>query len=44
MLTKHLELGYVYSLGIGKTGELKDLTKEDKPSSRTWRASVTMFF
>ena len=44
MLAKRLELSYVYSIGIGKTGDLKNLTKEDKPKSKTWMASATFYF
>ena len=44
MLTKNVELGYVYSIGLGKTGELEHLKKEDKPTSKSWRASLTLFF
>ena len=43
-LTKNIELGIIYSLGLGKTGELEHLTKEDKPKSRGWAASATLYF
>ena len=51
MLSKHFELGVVYSLGISKTGELekeidkaKDNNNELKPKSSTWQISATYFF
>lgn len=51
MLSKHLELGFVYSLGIAKTGELKDeIDKAEandntiKPKSSTWQVSASFFF
>ncbi|MBO4718306.1 MAG: PorT family protein [Prevotella sp.] len=51
MLTKHVEVGAVYSLGISKTGELeaeidkaKANNNEIKPKSSTWQISATLFF
>jgi hypothetical protein len=51
MLSKHFEVGVVYSLGISKTGELeaeidkaKANNNELKPKSRTWQISATYFF
>ena len=51
MLSKHFELGVVYSLGISKTGELeeeidkaKKNIKELKPKSSTWQISASYFF
>ena len=51
MLSKHLEVGVVYSLGISKTGELeaeidkaKANNNELKPKSSTWQISATLFF
>lgn len=51
MLSKHLELGFVYSLGIAKTGELEDeIDKAEandntiKPKSSTWQVSASFFF
>ena len=51
MLSKHFELGVVYSLGISKTGELeaeidkaKANNNELKPKSSTWQISATYFF
>jgi len=51
MLSKHLEVGAVYSLGISKTGELeaeveraKANNNELKPKSSTWQVSATFFF
>lgn len=51
MLSKHLEVGVVYSLGISKTGELeaeidkaKANNNELKPKSSTWQISATYFF
>lgn len=43
-LTKHIELGFVYSVALAKTGEIKDFTKEDKAKSRGWQASATIYF
>ena len=44
MMSKQLELGIVYSLGISKTAEIEHLTKEDKPKTKGWMASATLFF
>jgi len=51
MLTKKVEVGVVYSLGIAKTGELQaelDKAKENnnelKPKSKTVQISATLFF
>ena len=51
MLSKHFELGVVYSLGISKTGELeaeidkaKANNNELKPKSSTWQSSASYFF
>lgn len=51
MLTKKIEVGVVYSLGIAKTGELEaeiDRAKanndELKPKSSTVQVSATLFF
>ena len=51
MLSKHFELGVVYSLGISKTGELeaeidkaKANNNELKPKSSTWQISASYFF
>ena len=51
MLTKKIEVGVVYSLGIAKTGELeaeidraKDNNDELKPKSSTVQVSATLFF
>jgi hypothetical protein len=51
MLSKHLEVGAVYSLGIAKTGELEseiNKAKENnntlKPKSKTLQFSATFFF
>ena len=51
MLTKKVEVGVVYSLGIAKTGELEaELDKakannnELKPKSKTIQISATLFF
>ena len=51
MLTKHIEVGAVYSLGISKTDELeaeidkaKANNNELKPKSSSWQISATFFF
>lgn len=51
MLSKKFEVGFVYSLGISKTGELEaevDKAKQTKtnikPKSSTWQVSATFFF
>ena len=44
MLSKHLELGIVYTVGITKTGDLKNVKKDDKANSKGWMASATYFF
>lgn len=51
MLSKKIEVGAVYSLGIAKTGELeseinkaKDNNNELKPKSSAWQISATLFF
>lgn len=51
ILSKHLELSFVYSLGIAKTGELEaeiDKAKANddklKPKSSTWQVSASFFF
>ena len=51
MLTKKIEVGAVYSLGISKTGELEDEinkakanNNELKPKSSTVQISATLFF
>jgi hypothetical protein len=44
MASKHFELGALYSLGLTTTGELEQLTKDDKPKSRMWNISATWFF
>ena len=51
MLSKKIEVGVVYSLGIAKTGELeaeidkaKANNNELKPKSSTWQISATLFF
>ena len=51
MLNKHVELGFVYSLGIAKTGELeneinkaKENNNEIKPKSSTLQFSASFFF
>ena len=44
MVSKQLELGFVYTLGLTKTAELEHLSKDDKPKSRGWMASATLFF
>lgn len=47
MLLKHLELGAAYSLGIGKTGEIKGMTKEEieeAPKQKSWVFSAAYYF
>ena len=51
MLSKKFEVGFVYSLGISKTGELEaevDKAKQTKtnikPKSSTWQVSASFFF
>lgn len=47
MLLKHLEIGATYNLGIGKTGEIKDMTKEeikDSPKQKSWVFSAAYYF
>lgn len=51
MLSKHLEIGATYSLGISKTGELeaevdkaKANNNELKPKSSSWEIGITCFF
>ena len=44
MLTKHFELGIVYTVAIAKTGELKNLKEGDKAKSKGWMASGTIYF
>lgn len=43
----HLEVGVAYNFGIGRTGELKDMTKEeiiDTPKQKTWVLSAAYYF
>ena len=44
MLTKHFELGIVYTVAIAETGELKNVKKDDKAKSKGWMASGTIYF
>lgn len=47
IIAKHVEIGATYNLGIGKTGELKDMTSEeirDKPKQKSWTVSLAYFF
>ena len=42
-----LEVGVAYNFGIGRTGELKDMTKEeiiDTPKQKTWVLSAAYYF
>ena len=43
-LTKHIELGFVYSVALTNTGDIKNLKKEDKAKARGWQASATFYF
>jgi len=43
----HLELGVTYNFGIGRTGELRDMTKDDivnKPKQKSWVFSAAYYF
>jgi hypothetical protein len=44
MLAGHLEVGFVYNIALGKTGELKNLKEGDKPKSKTWEVSAAYYF
>ena len=47
ILSKHFELGAAYNLGIGKTGELKDLTSDEiknRPKQKSWVVSLAYYF
>lgn len=43
-LTKNIEFGFVYSVALANTGEIKDLKKEDKAKAKGWQASATFYF
>ena len=43
-LTKNIEFGFVYSVALANTGEIKDLKKEDKAKAKGWQASTTFYF
>ena len=43
-LAKHFELNFTYSIGLGKTAEIKNLTKDDKAKSKCWQVAATYFF
>lgn len=46
-LLKHLEIGATYCIGIGKTGELKDMTEQeirDAPKQKSWVFSAAYYF
>ena len=43
----HLEVGVAYNIGIGKTGELKDMSKSeiiDSPKQKSWVISAAYYF
>ena len=44
MVADLLELAFVYNIGLGKTGELKNLTEKDKPTTKAWMLSAAVFF
>lgn len=48
MLLKHLEIGAAYNLGIGKTGEIKGMTKEEiedtAAKQKSWVFSAAYYF
>lgn len=47
MILKHVELGAAYNIGIGKTGEVKSMSKEeieDAPKQKSWVFSAAYYF
>ena len=44
MVARHVEVGIVYNIALGKTGELKDLNENDKPKSKSWLLSAAYVF
>lgn len=47
IIARHLEVGAAYNLGIGKTGELKNLSSDeikDRPKQKSWVVSVAYYF
>lgn len=47
MALNHLEVGVTYNIGIGKTGSLKEMTKEeliDTPKQNSWMISAAYYF
>ena len=47
MLLKHLEIGATYNLGIGTTGEVKDMSKDEvknSPKQKSWVFSAAYYF
>jgi len=43
----HLEVGVAYNFGLGRTGELQDMSKEDiidTPKQKTWVLSAAYYF
>ena len=47
MFLKHFEVGATYNLSIGKTGEIKNMTKEeieDAPKQKSWAISAAYYF
>ena len=45
-VTKHLEVGVIYNIAVGRTGELKELTWDDALQSRAsaWQLTASLFF
>ena len=47
MALKHLEIGFTYNIGIGKTGELRYMTEDDirdAPKQKSWTVSAAYYF
>ncbi len=46
-VTEHLEVGCVYNIAIGKTGDIKDINLKDelsKTHAHAWQLSAALFF
>ena len=43
-ISKHFELSFIYNIGLGKTADVKSLTKEDKAKTKSWQLAATIFF
>ena len=47
IIANHFELGATYNLGIGRTGEVKDMTTDeirDTPKQKSWTVSAAYYF